>query len=110
MSIKFPNSHFVADASVRGRLYDLGAYPGLLLNDSSSLVIGEVYEVDDEILQELDDYEASSNYLRKEVETTAGNQSQTCWIYVPEHDAQYYSDRTLITSGDWMEYARMRTG
>ena len=51
MSIRFPNSKFIADAKVSGSLYDLGAYPGLLLNDSNSLVIGEVYEVDDEILR-----------------------------------------------------------
>ncbi len=50
MSIRFPNSKFIADAKVSGSLYDLGAYPGLLVNESNSLVIGEVYEVDDEIL------------------------------------------------------------
>ena len=47
MSIRFPNSQFIADAKVSGSLYDLGAYPGVLLNESNSLVIGEVYEVDD---------------------------------------------------------------
>ncbi len=45
MSIRFPNSKFIADAKVSGSLYDLGAYPGLLSNESNSLVIGEVYEV-----------------------------------------------------------------
>ena len=50
MSVRFPNSKFIADAKVSGNLYDLGAYPGLLLDESNSLVIGEVYEVDDEIL------------------------------------------------------------
>ncbi len=57
MSIRFPNSTFIADAKVSGSLYDLGAYPGLLLNESDSLVIGEVYQVDDEILNKLDDIE-----------------------------------------------------
>ena len=47
MSTSFPNSQFIADAKVSGSLYDLGAYPGVLLNESNSLVIGEVYEVDD---------------------------------------------------------------
>jgi len=61
MSIRFPNSKFIADAKVSGSLYDLGAYPGLLLNESNSLVIGEVYEVDDETLNKLDDFEASSH-------------------------------------------------
>ncbi|PYS79511.1 MAG: hypothetical protein DMF70_12915 [Acidobacteria bacterium] len=50
MSIRFPGSRFVADAKVSGSLYDLGAYPGLLLDESNSMVIGEVYEVDNETL------------------------------------------------------------
>ena len=50
MSIRFPGARFVADAKVSGSLFDLGAYPGLLVDDSNSLVIGEVYEVNDESL------------------------------------------------------------
>src|SRR5882672_7136182 len=69
MSIRFPNSEFIADAKVCGSLYDLGPYPGLILNESNSLVIGEVYEVDDEILNQLDDIEASSYYSRKRLKS-----------------------------------------
>ncbi|HEX7177940.1 MAG TPA: gamma-glutamylcyclotransferase family protein [Pyrinomonadaceae bacterium] len=107
MSISFPNSKFIAEAQVSGQLYDLGAYPGLLLEESNSSVTGEVYEVDDEILQRLDDFEASSNYLRKQVEISLGAHRQVCWTYEP--DPEFYSPRTLITSGDWIEYARTKT-
>lgn len=103
MSIRFPNSKFIADATVRGSLYDLGAYPGLLLNEANSSVIGEVYEVDDETLKRLDEFEASSNYRRKQVEISLG----TCWTYEP--DPEFYSLRKLITSGDWLEYAKTKT-
>jgi gamma-glutamylcyclotransferase (GGCT)/AIG2-like uncharacterized protein YtfP len=104
MSIRFPNSKFIADAEVSGSLYDLGSYPGLLLNESNSLAIGEVYEVDDDTLSRMDEFEASSHYLRKQVEISIGNDSETCWIYEP--NPEFYSLRTLITSGDWIEYAR----
>lgn len=77
MSARFPNSKFIADAKVSGSLYDLSAFPGLLLCESNSLVIGEVYEVDDEILNELDDFEASSNYWRKQVEISLGTHRLT---------------------------------
>jgi len=107
MSIRFPNSQFIADAKVNGSLYDLGAYPGLLLNESSSLVIGEVYEVDDETLNELDDFEASSNYLRKPVEILLGTNRRFCCVFEPS--PEFYSFRTLITSGDWIEYAKTKT-
>ena len=107
MSIRFPRSKFVADAEVSGSLYDLGAYPGLRLDESNSLVVGEVYEVDDELLNELDHFEASSHYRRKEVELSLGNHRRVCWTYEPE--PEFYSLRTLITSGDWIEYAKTKT-
>jgi gamma-glutamylcyclotransferase (GGCT)/AIG2-like uncharacterized protein YtfP len=107
MSIRFPNSKFIADATISGSLYDLGAYPGLLLNESNSLVTGEVYEVDDELLNELDAFEASSNYWRKQVEISLGAERRTCWIYEP--NPEFYSLHTLIKSGDWMEYAKTKT-
>jgi gamma-glutamylcyclotransferase (GGCT)/AIG2-like uncharacterized protein YtfP len=107
MSIRFPNSKFIADAKVNGRLFDLGAYPGLLLNESKSLVTGEVYEVDDEILNRLDDFESSSHYLRKQVEISLGTDSRICWTYEP--NPEFYSPLTLITSGDWIEYAKTKT-
>jgi len=107
MSIRFPRSKFIGDARVSGSLYDLGAYPGLLVNESSSLVNGEVYEVDDEILNELDDFEASSSYSRKQVEVFLGPHKRICWIYEP--DPECYSLHGLITSGDWIEYAKTKT-
>src|ERR1700687_770789 len=106
MSMRFPTSKFVADAKVSGRLYDLGAYPGLLLNASSSLVIGEVYEVDDEILNVLDEIEVSSYYWRKQVEISLGTHRRICWIYEPNPES--CSHRTLIKSGDWIEYAKTK--
>ena len=107
MSMRFPNSKFVADASVGGSLFDLGAYPALLINESNSVVIGEVYEVDDEILNKLDDFESSSHYWRKQVKISLGANTKKCWVYAPNPES--YSHRTLITSGDWIEYAKTKT-
>ncbi|MCM3872105.1 MAG: gamma-glutamylcyclotransferase [Pyrinomonadaceae bacterium] len=106
MSVRFPNSKFIADAKVKGSLYDLGAYPGLVLDESNSMVIGEVYEVDDDILNKLDDFEASSNYCRKQVEISASDR-RICWTYEP--DPEFHSTRKLISSGDWIEYAKTKT-
>lgn len=107
MSSRFPDSQFISEAKVHGSLYDLGSYPGLLLNESNSLVVGEVYEVDDETLSMLDDFEASSNYLRKQVEISLGTNRRICWTYEPNPD--FYSFRTLIASGDWIEYVKAKT-
>ena len=107
MSIRFPEAKFIAGATVSGSLYDLGAYPGLVVDESKSLVTGEVYEVDDELLSKLDEFEASSHYRRRQVEISLETHRELCWVYEP--DPEYYSLRTLITSGDWTEYARTKT-
>ena len=106
MSKRFLTSKFVAEATVIGSLYDLGKYPGLVTDASKSLVIGEVYEVDDELLSKLDEFEASTNYLRKQVEISFDNHIETGWAYEP--DPAFHSFQTLITSGDWMEYAKTK--
>jgi len=104
MAIRFPTAKFVGDAKVSGELYDLGAYPGLVLGAANSLVVGEAYEVDEELLNELDAFETSSDYLRKPVEIFLDDQQKSGWVYGP--DPEVYPLRTLITSGDWIEYAK----
>ena len=107
MSVRFPNSKFIAVAKVNGSLYDLGAYPGLLVNESKSPVTGEVYEVDDETLNRLDDFESSSDYWRKQIEISLGNHTSMCWTYEPNPES--YSLDTLIKSGDWIEFTKTKT-
>jgi len=103
----FPGARFVGRAEVGGSLYDLGAHPGLLLDASGSSVTGEVYEIDDAMLNELDAIEAPSHYRREQVEASLGDHRTTCWVYGP--DPEFYPRRTLITSGDWIEYAKTKT-
>ena len=108
MSVRFPEARFIADGRVRGSLYDLGAYPGLKLNESASFVIGEIYEVDEHTLSELDQFELSSDYIRKEVNVEHNHQRSHCWIYVPPHDEELFSVREVIESGDWIQHIRSR--
>ena len=104
----FPGAEFVGDARVSGRLYDLGDFPGLLLDESGARqVVGEVYEVDDETLSRLDDIEAPSSYWRKRVEVSVGNRETACWVYEP--DPKLYDFRVLIASGDWIGYAKTKS-
>lgn len=102
----FPGSEFVGGASVRGSLYDFGEYPGLLLDGAGSRVGGEVYEVGEEVLKKLDDIEAPAFYSRREVEVSLGGRRVTCWVYEP--DLNLYPSRTLIASGDWIDYAKTK--
>ena len=106
MSQRFPDAQFVAEARVSGSLYDLGEYPGLLLNESGSMVTGEAYEVDERLLKLLDDFEATSDYRRKQVEIALGTDKRMGWTYEP--NPELCSNRTVIRSGDWIEYATAR--
>ena len=55
-------SRFLGSAKVRGRLYDLGDYPGLVPSDEARWVRGEAYQIDDnpDVLLTLDRYEGCS--------------------------------------------------
>ena len=108
MSVRFPEATFVAEGRVRGSLYDLGDYPGLLLDSAASVVTGEVYEVDDDTLYSLDEFELTSDYSRKQVEVEHASERVDCWIYVPERDADFFIGYELIESGDWIEHVRSR--
>ena len=83
----------VGQASVRGRLYDLGEYPGAILSKNSRSVIrGEVFELpgDKGTLTSLDDYEGfepnrpgSSLFLRQtRLVTMEDGTRLRCWVYV----------------------------
>jgi gamma-glutamylcyclotransferase (GGCT)/AIG2-like uncharacterized protein YtfP len=106
MSITFPDARFIAEARVNGSLYDFGPYPGLILDGSSSTVTGEAYEVDDQLLEQLDDFEGSSNYHRQPVEISFADEKRMGWTYEP--NPEFYALVTPITSGDWIEHSQTK--
>lgn len=108
MSVRFPEATYVAEGKVRGSLYDMGEYPGLVLDSEASYVTGEMYGVDDNTLYRLDQFELTSDYNRKLVEVEHGSERADCWVYVPERDAKFFSNCELIESGDWIAHVRPR--
>jgi gamma-glutamylcyclotransferase (GGCT)/AIG2-like uncharacterized protein YtfP len=108
MPVKFPNAVYAGEGKVRGRLYDLGAYPALWIDDSGPLVTGEVYEVTDETLSKLDQFELTSDYQRRRVDVEFETQQAHCWIYVPARDISFFSGLPLIKSGDWIKHLGAR--
>ncbi len=108
MPLLFPDSRFISIAKVPGQLYDFGEYPGLSPDETNSRVVGEVYEIDDEILTRLDAIEVESHYLRRQVYVILAERKTACWVYV--FDPEFYSPVALIESGDWIEYANSKAG
>jgi gamma-glutamylcyclotransferase (GGCT)/AIG2-like uncharacterized protein YtfP len=76
---------------VRGRLYDLGDYPGAVLTRSGPLIRGLVFELpeDPQVLERLDQYEEfnrsrpkASLFVRKRrVVQLQDGRKIYCWIY-----------------------------
>jgi gamma-glutamylcyclotransferase (GGCT)/AIG2-like uncharacterized protein YtfP len=69
----------VAEASVRGTLYDLGEYPALVLSGSTT-VPGVVWRCPVERLPRLDAYEGVQDGLFRRAAVRVGEHA--CWIYV----------------------------
>ena len=67
----------------RYRLIDLGSYPGLVADDAAGLAVkGELWEVDDACLAELDDYEyAPELYTRSRVAIQGSSEQAETYFY-----------------------------
>jgi gamma-glutamylcyclotransferase (GGCT)/AIG2-like uncharacterized protein YtfP len=93
-------ARWLGDARVRAQLYDLGPYPGLILDtptsEPESWVWGQVAEVDDALLARLDAMEAydpdrpvQSEYVRQRCEAvTDGGRTLQVWVYVYNRSVQ----------------------
>lgn len=80
-----PRARVHGAARLRGRLWDLGAYPGAILDpDAPGFVHGEVIDGGDDatLLARLDAYEGAE-YRRDRVRVQTDDGCQyDCWIYV----------------------------
>jgi gamma-glutamylcyclotransferase (GGCT)/AIG2-like uncharacterized protein YtfP len=95
-------------ATVRGRLYDLGAYPAAVLDDPAGTIIGHLLEVPDDPVtwRALDEYEgcdpqdpAAGLYRRERCSAKLDDGRQVnCWVYAYNGRVDA---RQAIASGRW---------
>jgi gamma-glutamylcyclotransferase (GGCT)/AIG2-like uncharacterized protein YtfP len=90
-------------------LLDLGAFPGLTKNGSTSVVM-DVYEVNSKILKKLDALEGyraenlkSSFYIREKIDSPLGQVS----TYFLNKDHPTGEDNK-VSSGDWTDYYKTK--
>jgi gamma-glutamylcyclotransferase (GGCT)/AIG2-like uncharacterized protein YtfP len=107
-----------AEGKVKGRLYDLGAYPAALPSDDDSFIIGELYRINhsDEFawaLAQLDDYEGLNTehgeaaLYRRDIATVyLPGSTEQAWIYWFNGPVD---ERTRIDTGDVLAYLREKT-
>ncbi|KQU84455.1 gamma-glutamyl cyclotransferase [Variovorax sp. Root318D1] len=104
-----PEPFFVTDAVIAGTLYDLGAYPGVVLGGKRR-VVGEIYRIEPEVEVALDVLEEvaddAGEYIRRTVMVEAGAQQFECLVY--EIHLSRIAGRAVIRSGDWIAHAAAR--
>lgn len=107
-----PAPRLLGRARVRGRLYHLGAYPGVVLS-GDGWVLGEVYAIEAALEARLDEIEMiypqqRDEYVKRQLPVTVqlaggGEAVVECLCY--EINPAYLQDAPLIASGDWMQAA-----
>ena len=120
ITLLHPAPQWVGSASLRGVLYDLGTYPGVVLGGPKQ-VLGEVYRIDPLLERQLDEIEEvwpqqTGEYLKREVQVlmdtpafgaASSVRSQlACLVY--EIAVRPGPDRPVIVSGDWVKYRLSR--
>ena len=100
---------YLGEARIAGSLYDIGTYPGLLVNPSPGWVSGELFKVDEEMIQSLDAVEEynpeepeRSEYLRRVVTVwTPTGVPMKAVTYIFNRDVQGF---VFIDAGDYKLY------
>ena len=112
---RFPQVQFVAAAQVTVHLYDLGAYPGLIVDATGPAIMGELYAVDAAILSALDAIEgvnvddpAARYYVCGRVVVWLPDAAETeGWVY--EVNWSLSPQAMPIRSGNWIKHAKTKT-
>ena len=95
----------------KGRLYDIGEYPGAVAgNNSNGYVYGNIVLIHNPItvFKQLDDYEGFGNdqqqpnlFIRELMEIETAEDIIDCWVYLYNLPVK---ELVLIESGDYLEY------
>ena len=99
----------IGEGFIFGRLYDLGEYPGAVLDGRpSNKIFGKIYELptDPELLNRLDAYEefdprnpAESLFVRRQIPISRPNKKKVRgWVYEYNGDVK---SRSLIRNGHY---------
>ncbi len=82
----------IGEGKIKGRLYDIGEYPGAVIDiNANQYIYGNIYLMDDaeSILGFIDEYEGLGpdepqphEYLRSMVGIETDNGSIRCWMYI----------------------------
>ncbi len=96
---RMAGAEFVAAGTVRGRLYGIDWYPGLVLDDSAEEITGEVYQVCPGLLESLDAFEGGEYRRVRAMVALADEKTVSAWVWEWLGEIDEFR---RITSGDWL--------
>lgn len=100
-----PPPEFVGEARIKGRMFHLGRYPGVLLGGARE-VVGEVYAISAELERVLDEIEElypqqTNEYFKRELSVEVAGRHIWCIVY--EINPEVVEGKPEIASGDWVQ-------
>jgi gamma-glutamylcyclotransferase (GGCT)/AIG2-like uncharacterized protein YtfP len=110
----FPTAQFLGSGTVKGWLYDFGAYPGFLPDAHGLDVRGEVYTVDDAAMREMDEIEryvegdAAECYYFRRRHIIALQDGRAVVAELYECNPRYYDCSKSIDTTDWIVWAQAK--
>lgn len=104
---RHPAPRWVGEARIQGRMFDLGAYPGVLLG-GPQWVQGEVYAVTPELEADLDALEGvradgEGEYRKRDLDVAVAGRVLRCLVY-EIHPARLQGAPAMV-GGDWVRRA-----
>lgn len=101
-----PQPLYIGLARAKGQLFSCGWYPGIRLG-GEQWVVGEVYQVSEQLLAQLDILEevapvSSGEYQRIQIGVECAGQQLVCEIY--ELSAPFAAQSSVIEEGDWVKF------
>ena len=105
------NCSFYSYGKFKGRLYDIGEYPGAIAdNNYTGYIYGTIVSIHNpaRVLQQLDDYEGFGDdqqqpnlYVRELMAVETDKDLIKCWVYLYNLSV---NGLKLIESGDYLKY------
>lgn len=106
-----PAPEYAGAASLRGRLYDFGDWPGLLPDPDGPAVTGDVYRIDPALLPLMDAIEeydpaGGSCFVRRRLRLAVAGQELECYYY--PIDPAHIGDAIRTDATDWIAHRKGR--
>ena len=103
-----PTPKYLGMGEVKGSLYHLDWYPGLALGGEQAVtVVGEVYEVTQQLEAVLDEIEGlvdgdHSEYFKRDLHVEVAGRAVPCFLY--EINPSRVAGKEPIGHGDWIRF------